>query len=126
MLTDKIRNDLVLFPELVALDVLAGQEVAGEVDALGAGVTGFQPGDRVFGFASSGGLADYALVPAAIAVARGSDLVATVPERHTEALRVGMHTSALPFEKLRIERSIVPSFFTQLPTLTIKPTSVTE
>ena len=33
----------------------------------------------------------------AIAVARGSDLVATVPERHTAALRTGMHTFALPF-----------------------------
>ena len=33
----------------------------------------------------------------AIALARASDLVATVPERHTEALRVGVHTFALPF-----------------------------
>lgn len=33
----------------------------------------------------------------AIAVARGSDLVATVPERHTTALRLGMRTCALPF-----------------------------
>jgi len=34
---------------------------------------------------------------AAIAVARGSELVATVPERHTAALRSGMHTVGLPF-----------------------------
>ena len=33
----------------------------------------------------------------AIAVARGSDLVATVPERHTAALRSGMQTFVLPF-----------------------------
>jgi len=33
----------------------------------------------------------------AIAVARGSDLVATVPERHTAALRAGMNTFTLPF-----------------------------
>lgn len=33
----------------------------------------------------------------AIAVARGSDLVATVPERHTAALRAGMQTFVLPF-----------------------------
>ncbi len=32
----------------------------------------------------------------AVAVARGSDLIATVPERHTEGLRDGMHTFALP------------------------------
>jgi DNA-binding transcriptional LysR family regulator len=34
----------------------------------------------------------------AIAVARGSDLVATVPEQHTAALRAGMNTFALPFK----------------------------
>jgi DNA-binding transcriptional LysR family regulator len=33
---------------------------------------------------------------AAVALARGSDLVATVPERHTENLRAGMHSFALP------------------------------
>lgn len=34
----------------------------------------------------------------AIAVARRSDTVATVPEKHTAALRAGMHTFALPFK----------------------------
>ncbi|NMK45139.1 LysR family transcriptional regulator [Achromobacter sp. Bel] len=33
----------------------------------------------------------------AIALARGSDLIATVPERHTGSLRAGMHTFPLPF-----------------------------
>ena len=33
---------------------------------------------------------------AAIALARGSDLVATVPETHTRGLREGMHSFALP------------------------------
>jgi len=33
----------------------------------------------------------------AVALARASDLVATVPERHTTALRAGMHTFAVPF-----------------------------
>jgi DNA-binding transcriptional LysR family regulator len=32
----------------------------------------------------------------ALALARTSDLIATVPERHTRALRVGMHGFALP------------------------------
>jgi DNA-binding transcriptional LysR family regulator len=32
----------------------------------------------------------------ALALARSSDLIATVPERHTEAVRVGMHSFALP------------------------------
>lgn len=34
---------------------------------------------------------------AAIALARASDLIATVPERHTANLRTGMHGFALPF-----------------------------
>ncbi|MDB5964013.1 MAG: LysR family transcriptional regulator, partial [Polaromonas sp.] len=34
---------------------------------------------------------------AALALARGSDLIASVPERHTGNLRAGMHTFALPF-----------------------------
>jgi DNA-binding transcriptional LysR family regulator len=33
----------------------------------------------------------------ALALARGSDLIATVPERHTGNLRVGMHSFSLPF-----------------------------
>ena len=33
---------------------------------------------------------------AALALARGSDLVATVPERHTAGLREGMHSFSLP------------------------------
>lgn len=33
---------------------------------------------------------------AALALARGSDLIATVPEKHTAALRHGMHSFALP------------------------------
>jgi DNA-binding transcriptional LysR family regulator len=35
---------------------------------------------------------------AAIALARDTDLIATVPERHTEGLRRGVSTFALPFE----------------------------
>lgn len=34
---------------------------------------------------------------AALALARGSDLIATVPERHTGPLRDGLHTFPLPF-----------------------------
>jgi len=35
---------------------------------------------------------------AALALARGSDLIATVPEKHTNALREGMHSFAVPLE----------------------------
>lgn len=41
-------------------DVL-GLEVAGVVDALGAGVTDWRPGDRVMGLVAGGGYAEYAL-----------------------------------------------------------------
>ncbi|HEX8172770.1 MAG TPA: LysR family transcriptional regulator [Thermoanaerobaculia bacterium] len=34
---------------------------------------------------------------AALALARASDLIATLPERHTGQLRAGLHTFALPF-----------------------------
>ena len=33
----------------------------------------------------------------ALALARSSDLIATVPERHTEGVRVGMYSFPLPF-----------------------------
>jgi DNA-binding transcriptional LysR family regulator len=33
----------------------------------------------------------------ALGLARGSDLIASVPERHTTSLREGMHSFALPF-----------------------------
>jgi hypothetical protein len=52
-------------------------------------VPGLQPGRNVAAIA--GGFV------AALALARGTDLVACVPERHTENLRDGLHTFALPF-----------------------------
>lgn len=42
-----------------------GSEIAGVVDAIGAGVSGFAVGDRVQAMASSGGFAEYSLAPAA-------------------------------------------------------------
>ena len=43
-----------------------GGEFAGVVDALGPGVTGFKPGDRVATASGAGGYADYALAPASL------------------------------------------------------------
>ncbi|MDB4952393.1 MAG: LysR family transcriptional regulator [Gemmatimonadetes bacterium] len=43
----------------------------------------------------------------ALALARGSDLVASVPERHTGDLRVGMHSFALPLPIPRITLSLL-------------------
>jgi NADPH:quinone reductase len=46
-----------------------GGEVAGEIDALGAGVTGLALGQRVIGMTSWGGMAEQVVVPAARCVA---------------------------------------------------------
>src|SRR3954462_7390752 len=43
----------------------------------------------------------------ALALARRSDLIATAPERHTEALRVGMHGFPLPFQVPEITVSLL-------------------
>jgi NADPH2:quinone reductase len=45
-----------------------GMEVAGRIDALGPGVVGLAPGDRVAVFGGSGGLAEYGCFPAERAV----------------------------------------------------------
>ena len=46
-----------------ALPFTPGTEFAGIVDAVGAGVTGFSPGQAVMGMARSGALAEYIVVP---------------------------------------------------------------
>jgi NADPH2:quinone reductase len=43
---------------------IPGEEVAGVVSAVGPGVTGFDPGDRVLAFTGLGGFADQVAVPA--------------------------------------------------------------
>ncbi len=43
----------------------------------------------------------------ALAVARASDLIASVPERHTGTLRAGMHSFALPFPTREITISLL-------------------
>lgn len=45
-----------------------GMEVAGTIDAVGPGVTGFTPGDRVAVFGGQGGLAEYGVFDAECAV----------------------------------------------------------
>ena len=43
----------------------------------------------------------------ALALARSGDLIASVPERHTAALREGMHSFALPFETAALTVSML-------------------
>lgn len=44
---------------------------------------------------------------AAVALARGSDLIASLPERHTYRLRTGMHVFPLPFATPEITVSLI-------------------
>ena len=62
-----IRGGFMQGPIPVTLPHTPGIDVAGTVDALGDGVTGLQPGDRVIGFlpmAGTGAAAEYVLAPA--------------------------------------------------------------
>lgn len=71
----RVRAAAVNFPDLLqtrgeyqhkpALPFIPGLEAAGEVDALGEGVTGFKVGDPVVGPAMIGGYSEFAVAPAA-------------------------------------------------------------
>jgi len=70
----KVRAAAVNFPDLMQtrgehqhkpdVPFVGGLELAGEVEALGEGVTGFRPGDAVVS-GGRGGFAEYAILPAA-------------------------------------------------------------
>jgi NADPH2:quinone reductase len=70
----RVRAAAVNFPDLLmtrgeyqhrpALPFIPGLELAGEIDALGAGVEGWREGDAVVGGARSGGFCEFAVVPA--------------------------------------------------------------
>src|SRR5438067_11262389 len=63
---------------------IPGLEVAGVVDAIGDGVTGWQRGDRVCALVAGGGYAEYCVAPApqCLPAPRGLELVsaAAMPE----------------------------------------------
>ena len=56
------------YPMPVSLPYVAGYEVAGVVEAVGAEVTQLQPGQRIAATILSGGYAEHAIVPAAQAI----------------------------------------------------------
>lgn len=71
--------------------LVPGSDIAGQVVAVGAGVRGFAPGDRVYAAIEGGGCADYAAVPAR-SLARapanlGPERAAAVPTAALAALQ---------------------------------------
>ncbi|WP_246477274.1 alcohol dehydrogenase catalytic domain-containing protein [Actinokineospora xionganensis] len=58
----KLRAGLLREYVPTTLPTIPGLEVAGTADQVGAGVDWAEVGDEVFGFADSGGYAEYALV----------------------------------------------------------------
>lgn len=71
----RVRAAAINFPDLLqtrgeyqykpSLPFIPGVETAGDVDAVGPGVTGFTPGDAVVGHARIGGYAEYVVLPVA-------------------------------------------------------------
>ncbi|MFI7609727.1 NAD(P)-dependent alcohol dehydrogenase [Nonomuraea terrae] len=53
---------------------ILGADVAGEVEAVGAGVTGFVPGDAVYGMPKGGGFAEYVSVPEGLLAPKPANL----------------------------------------------------
>lgn len=72
------------YPPPPGASPILGLDVAGTVVALGPGVTGWQMGDRVFGLVEGGGYAEYAVLPAAMAMRIPDNLsceeAAAIPE----------------------------------------------
>lgn len=94
-----------LYPDAPKPPMVVGYEVAGEVDALGAGVEGLAVGDRVLGLTRFGGQADRAVANAAM-VARLPDAVdfdvaAAMPVTYLTAFHM-LHTVARIREGERI------------------------
>jgi NADPH:quinone reductase-like Zn-dependent oxidoreductase len=80
---------LGLYPDAPPLPAVVGYEVAGVVDAVGAGVTGLRPGDRVLALTRFGGYASAVVVSAAQTFATPASLTdveaAAVPVNYLTA-----------------------------------------
>jgi NADPH:quinone reductase-like Zn-dependent oxidoreductase len=88
-----VRTGERVFPSVL------GNEVAGVVEETGGGVTGFVPGDEVFGSAVAGGYAEYALLAAGITAHKPAALsftdAAALPVAAATAFD-GVHRLGLP------------------------------
>lgn len=78
--------------------IVRGKDVAGVVEAVGPGVTGFAPGDEVFGELEAGAFAEYVAAPAALLARKPTNLsfeqAATVPLSGMTAL-LGLRDAGL-------------------------------
>ena len=85
---------------------IPGLEVAGTVEACGAGVTAWRPGDRVFGLVGGGGLADRVVVHercvAAVPEGLGEREAAAVPEAFITAHDALVQAGLRPGETLLV------------------------
>ena len=84
-----------LYPDAPPLPAVVGYEVAGTVDAVGAGVGDVAPGSRVAALVHFGGYSDTMLVPAAQAIPLPADLsfekAAAIPVNYVTAWIMLVH-----------------------------------
>lgn len=100
------RADLLqrrgLYPPPPGASDILGLEFAGEVAELGAGVTGFQRGDAVFGLVSGGGYAEFLTVDHRLALPvpenLSYDAAAAVPEAFYVAYDALFRLGGLPLD----------------------------
>lgn len=85
-----------LYPDAPRPPFVVGYEIAGHVDAVGAGVTAFVRGDRVLGLTSFGGYADLVVLPAAHAFSVPPDL----SDAEAAAIPVNYLTAALALYRM--------------------------
>lgn len=83
------------YQERPALPFVMGMEVAGTVDAVGEGVRGLVPGQRVAAFAGQGGLAEYGCFPAD----RCLPIPDAMPFEHAAGFLVAYGTSHVALER---------------------------
>jgi NADPH:quinone reductase-like Zn-dependent oxidoreductase len=91
-----ILSRLGLYPDAPKPPVVVGYEIAGFVDEMGAGVTGFARGDRIVALTRFGGYSDVVVVPAAHAFRVPADL----SDAEAAAIPVNYLTAALALYRM--------------------------
>lgn len=70
----KIRTGRLQRTSPVTLPYIPGRDVSGTIDAVGAGVADWKPGDKVIAVIDGGGLAEYVIAPAESVAAKPASL----------------------------------------------------